>query len=339
MDTTEQQNLAHLGNSEIDCVFELGQKTISLGEARALMVGSVVALNNLVAEPLVLRMNGVVLACAETVVIHDRMMARITRMADVPDRVPRSQTASQAEPTPDPAASATLQPLSRTDLRQHMIHIPEGCFTMGGGAAPDQSPARVVHLSSFLISRYPVTNQDYREFVNDTSHPCPLHWRQGTYAPGKSRHPVVHVSWHHATAYAEWLGARLPTEAEWEKAARGTDQRRYPWGNRFVDQDRCNCLDQIGDTLHVDRFSLGRSPYGVWDMAGNVSEWCQDYYHADAYQQGPDKDPPGPDGGSHRVIRGGFFSDSKENLCTTHRRSAPSEHMDDNVGFRVAGAC
>ena len=231
----------------------------------------------------------------------------------------------------------------RKDLLQEangrrMIEIPGGQFTMGGSQedSPDsERPAHPVNVSTCLFDAYPVTNQDYREFVNCTGYKTPIHWQRGSYPTGLARHPVVNVSYHDAKAYAEWLGARLPTEAEWEKAARGTDERLYPWGSRFVD-DRCNSNNIVGTTLMVDEYPLGRSPYGVWDMSGNVYEWCEDYYDEDYYKYSPSTNPRGPEGGQERVIRGGFFSETRPNVRTTHRSSAPDNHTRENVGFRLA---
>ncbi|MDA0335089.1 MAG: SUMF1/EgtB/PvdO family nonheme iron enzyme [bacterium] len=222
--------------------------------------------------------------------------------------------------------------------KRRMIEIPGGQFTMGGSQedSPDsERPAHPVNVPTCYFDAYPVTNQDYREFVNCTGYKTPIHWQRGSYPTGLARHPVVNVSYHDAKAYAEWMGARLPTEAEWEKAARGTDERLYPWGNRFVD-DRCNSNGVVGTTLMVDEYPLGRSPYGVWDMSGNVYEWCDDYYDEDYYKYSPSTNPRGPEGGQERVIRGGFFSETRPNVRTTHRSSAPETHTRENVGFRLA---
>ena len=224
--------------------------------------------------------------------------------------------------------------------KRRMIEIPGGMFTMGGSQEdnPDsERPAHPVNVSTFHMDAYPVTNQDYREFVNCTGYKTPIHWQRGTYPTGLARHPVSNVSYQDSKAYADWMGARLPTEAEWEKAARGTDERLYPWGSRFVD-DRCNSNNVVGTTLMVDEYPLGRSPYGIWDMSGNVYEWCDDYYDEDYYKFSPSTNPRGPEGGQERVIRGGFFSETRPNVRTTHRSSAPENHTRENVGFRLASS-
>ena len=223
--------------------------------------------------------------------------------------------------------------------KKEMVAIEEGQFSMGGREedSPDnERPTHPVHLSYYYIGNTPVTNQEYREFVNCTGYKAPIHWQRGTYPTGLAKHPVVNVSYHDAKAYANWKEARLPTEAEWEKAARGNDERLYPWGNRFVDGERCNSNNMVGTTLPVDEFPLGRSPFGCWDMSGNVYEWCEDYYEAGYYDFSPVANPKGPAGGQERVIRGGYFSETRPNVRTTHRSSAAETHTRENVGFRLA---
>ncbi len=223
--------------------------------------------------------------------------------------------------------------------KRRMVHIPTGSFSMGGREedSPDnERPSHLVQISSYYIDTYPVTNQDYREFVNCTGHTTPIHWQRGTYPTGLARHPVVNVSFHDAREYAEWMGGRLPTEAEWEMAARGDDERLYPWGNRFVDGERCNSNNMVGTTLPVDEFPLGRSPFGVWDMSGNVYEWCSDYFEENYYSFSPAVNPKGPEGGQERVLRGGFFAETRPNVRTTHRNSSPDSTTRENTGFRLA---
>ena len=222
--------------------------------------------------------------------------------------------------------------------KRRMLEIPGGQFTMGGSQedSPDsERPEHPVNVSTVFMDAYPVTNQDYREFVNCTGHKTPIHWQRGTAPTGLARHPVVNVSWQDAKAYADWMGARLPTEAEWEKAARGTDERLYPWGSRFV-EDRCNSNNVVGATVMVDEYPLGRSPYGVWDLSGNAYEWCEDFYDEDYYKFSPGANPRGPEGGQERVIRGGFFGETRPNVRTTHRSSAPETHTRETIGFRLA---
>ena len=232
----------------------------------------------------------------------------------------------------------------RKDLRpeanaKRMVLVQQGSFTMGGREedSPDnERPSHVATLSPYYMDLYPVTNQDYSEFVNCTGHTVPIHWQRGAPPTGLARHPVVNISWHDAKAYADWSGARLATEAEWERAARGGDDRLYPWGSRFVDGERCNSNNMIGTTLPVDEFPLGVSPDGIYDMSGNAYEWCEDYYDEHYYKYSPSTNPKGPEGGQERVMRGGFFGETRPNVRTTHRGSAPETYTRDNIGFRLA---
>lgn len=145
---------------------------------------------------------------------------------------------------------------------------------------------------------------------------------------------MVLVSWNDAIAYCKWSGNRLPTEAEWEKAARGIDGRAYPWGN-ILDKDRCNTLESyIEGTTPVDQFPNGASPYGVLDMVGNVSEWCADWYDDIYYSNSPTHNPKGPDEGLYRVLRGGsFYNDLVNANCTYRSGDSPERHVAH--GFRV----
>ena len=177
---------------------------------------------------------------------------------------------------------------------------------------------------------------DYSEFVNVTSHRIPIHWQRGTFPTGTGRHPVTNVTWQDANDYAIWSGARLPTEAEWEKAARGDDERPFPWGDRFVEGERCNANNMVGTTTPVDEFPDGRSPYGIWDMVGNVYEWCGDFYDAEYYKSSPQSNPPGPSGGQERTVRGGSFQETRAQVRCTHRIGSSEGHGREHIGFRIA---
>ncbi len=183
---------------------------------------------------------------------------------------------------------------------------------------------------------FPITNADYLEFVSATGYRVPVHWLRGKFPTGTGNHPVVNVTWKDAGAYAGWVGKRLPTEAEWEKTAHGTDERPYPWGDLFVEGERCNSNNMIGTTTQVNEFPDGRSFYGVWDMAGNVYEWCADYYDEEYYKHSPQTNPPGAQGGQERVVRGGSFQETRAGLRCTHRIGAAETHSRDNIGFRCA---
>ena len=199
-----------------------------------------------------------------------------------------------------------------------MVEVPAGEFIFGEG-----EKQRTIYLDTFWISKYPVTNAEYAEFVKATGHRAPDHWRDGEPPRDKLNHPVVHVSWHDAQAYAKWAGKQLPTEEQWEKAARGTDGREYPWGDEF-DNSRCNSRESgIGDTTPVGVYPGGVSPYGVHDMAGNVWEWT-----ASAYEQGA----------KARVLRGGAWDYGRGGVRCAARDGYGPGYRYDNLGFRVVVA-
>jgi len=235
-----------------------------------------------------------------------------------------------------------------------MVHVLAGEFLMGSKGDPDadndEYPQHTVYVSDFWIDKTEVTNAQYRKCVEAGTcrAPTTCDWGEPTYSgSSKADHPVVCVSWHDAKTYCEWAGKRLPTEAEWEKAARGTDARRYPWGNTFdgskVNFCDVNCefdrTDSSADdgyqrTAPVGSYPQGVSPYGVLDMVGNVWEWCQDWYDSDYYASSPQRDPQGPSSGSYRVIRGGSWSNDERNVRAASRfRDVPGFHNRD-VGFR-----
>jgi iron(II)-dependent oxidoreductase len=222
---------------------------------------------------------------------------------------------------------------------REMVRIAAGRFIMGSNLPgfDEENPERRVQLGGYFIDRYEVTNLQYKDFIDVTGHRPPIHWRNRTFPEGRlANHPVVNVSWHDAREFAEWVGARLPTEAEWEKAARGMDERPYPWGTRFAEGERCNCNNFIGMTTPVDEFPDGRSPYGVWDMVGNAYEWCWDYFDEDYYKYSPNSNPRGPEGGQERVVRGGSFAETRAAVRTTHRTGMSEASTKETVGFRLA---
>lgn len=196
---------------------------------------------------------------------------------------------------------------------KEMIYIPAGEFLMGGEKKP-------VYVDAFYIDKYPVTNAEYKAFVDATGYRQPDHWRGGTYPPDKADHPVVQVNWEDAAAYAEWAGKRLPTEEEWEKAARGTDGRTYPWGDTW-EANRANTSESgILDTTPVGKYSpQGDSPYGVADMAGNVWEWT-----ASGVKR------------VYLIMRGGTWLNPREDARCTSRLQYTPRRRNPYVGFRCA---
>jgi len=215
-----------------------------------------------------------------------------------------------------------------------MVTIPAGAFRMGspeGEGHDDERPRHEVHLDAFRLERYPVTVDRFREFCAQSARKMPLQprWSGGD-------HPVVNVCWEDAAAYCAWAGKRLPTEAQWEKAARGGTETRYFFGEReellgeFA-WYRCN------SGLQTNPVGLKRpNPYMLFDILGNVWEWTADFYDADYYRKSPAADPKGPDSGSARVIRGGSWR-LEETLCRSAARNfLPPDMRAANLGFRCA---
>ena len=208
--------------------------------------------------------------------------------------------------------------LTNTQDQSDMILIPQGEFWMGkeGG---DNNPRHKVYLDSYYIDKTPVTNLQYERFIRESGYKSEGDWRK-FYNTGMAYYPVTCITWNDANAYLKWAGKRLPSEAEWEKAAAGTDGRLFPWGNEW-DPDKCNNLllnrpDKIRlmcnmedgrGTIPINEMPEGKSPYGVEDMAGNVSEWCLDWYDKDFYKKSSKANPQGPPSGKFKVNRGGSW--------------------------------
>jgi formylglycine-generating enzyme required for sulfatase activity len=219
-----------------------------------------------------------------------------------------------------------------------MVLVPEGKFTMGSNSGEaDEKPPHEVFLDAFHIDKYEVTNAFYKVCVEAgvCQQPATDRYNNSQYA----QHPVVYVDWNMAKEYCEWRGARLPTEAEWEKAARGTDGRTYPWGEG-IDCSYANYDDGtkscVGDTTPVGKYPKGVSPYGAYDMAGNLREWVADWYDPNYYSSSPDTNPPGPANGDSRVWRGGSWVSGVGDLRSADRvRSLPTRASSD-LGFRCS---
>jgi formylglycine-generating enzyme required for sulfatase activity len=248
-----------------------------------------------------------------------------------------------------PLANAALWPLALWQDDADMVEVPAGSFWMGctpadGSCFSNESPYHEVTLDAFLIDVTEVTVSDYADCVSAGVCTAP-----GTVAacnwgvPGREDHPVNCVDWYEAEAYCAWTGKRLPTEAEWEKVARGTDERIYPWGNTSPD---CTLaiMDDGGDgcglnsTWPVGSLPGGASPYGALDMAGNVWEWVSDWYGSSYYSSSPASNPTGPSSGSSRVCRGGSWYLPGASLRASNRAAEAPSFNDDFVGFRCASA-
>ena len=229
------------------------------------------------------------------------------------------------------------------DAPNEMILIPAGEFTMGtNNRLPDEGPEHKVTLPAFYIDKYEVTNLQYKKFNDATNRKSPSHFKNRTYPDGKADHPVTFVSWYDAKAYCEWAGKRLPTDEEWEKAARGTDGRNFPWGDEFGDDKantpvRWESLEQAGDTTPVGAFAGGVSPYGLYDMSGNVWEWTASWYKAYPGNNHPTENY----GEKYKVLKGGSWWDCSFYKCGI---SAPSfnrafflqQTRNKSFGFRCA---
>jgi len=231
-----------------------------------------------------------------------------------------------------------------------MIQIPEGAFLMGTNyeRADDQDrPQHKVKLPTYWIDKYPVTNAQYAKFVAATGYRAPLHWKNGKIPQGELLRPVTMVAWDNALAYAKWAGKRLPTEAEWEKAGRGTDGRRWPWGDK-MEPERLNTYYNVGSTTNVNAYPGGASPYGVMDMAGNVNEWMADDFEpysgseapADLFQ-GKMVQPRNkkefdivPTKGKYKVLRGGSWKGDPFSTSLYHRQFAFYYFASNFYGFR-----
>lgn len=223
--------------------------------------------------------------------------------------------------------------------RSEMVKIPAGDFIMGEDYVKKAvGPKHKAFLDDYLIDRFDVTNRQYEEFVNKTGRVPPKHWMNKRVLIEKKDHPVTYVSWFDAEAYCEWRGKRLPTEMEWEKAARGVDGRIFPWGNEFVKEYANVYMLGIGDTTPVGQFEKGKSPYGVYDMAGNVFQWTFDWFKP--YPNNPHLDNPNY-GETHKVLRGGSFYDCSYYKCgpsfqAFNRIALSPKTISVSIGFRCA---
>ena len=220
-----------------------------------------------------------------------------------------------------------------------MVEIPAGPAILGSDEGdPEDAPAREVDLPAFEIDKFEVTNVDFAAFVDETGYETYAEqqgissWRDD-WGIGEDNHPVVMVTWGDAQTYCEWLGKRLPTEAEWEKAARGEDGRRFPWGNDW-DPNKANVKERgLRGTSVVGSFGDGASPYGALDMVGNVWEWTADWYQAYPGNTAEDRYY----GEQFRVTRGGGWFDEEPQATAFNRNAAdPSKTANDDLGFRCA---
>jgi len=221
------------------------------------------------------------------------------------------------------------EPSSPVDVSQ-TVSIPAGWFIMGSNdGLPEEKPRRKVYLDSYRISKYEVTVGQYSKFCEATGRPAP----PPDASPNADLKPIVNVSWDAAAAYAKWAGGRLPTEAEWERAARGADGRAYPWGDQWV-RGKCNQFDDLYLMwAPVGSYPADVSPYGCCDMGGNACEWCADWYGP---YSSSSRNPAGPSSGKYRSARGGGWTSSgPDTVRCAYRKFALPEHRWYDLGFRI----
>lgn len=273
---------------------------------------------------------------------------------------PETSTPEPLSSTPAPTATTVAPDNERTSPIDGMpqVYVPAGTVRMGGldihADERDELPAHDVSLDAFWIDQLEVTNAMYLLCVQTGACALPNDWasdRRNSYFNNEAfkDYPVVHVTWEQAGVYCAWANRRLPTEAEWERAARGDDFRNYPWGDEPSGEIYANFNRLVNDTSRVGSYMAGASPFGALDMAGNVWEWVADYYGTDYYNSSPELNPTGPETSSTnlRVIRGGSFQDESINLRVSKRGaalgSAPNAPFDapnrngehsSKIGFR-----
>jgi sulfatase modifying factor 1 len=261
-------------------------------------------------------------------------------------------------PQTHPERGKMLALLAKTQAAKEIplewVSVPAGEFEMGADdlqAGADEKPKHKVHVDAFLIGKYEVTNAQYYAFTKATGHRAPENccepkyniWKGDAPAEGVEELPVINVDWNDAVAYCNWADGRLPTEAEWEKAARGTDGRTYPWGNEPPSGNRANysfdpvsMWDGAASLAKKDQYEFGRSPYGAFEMAGNVWEWTQDWYDENYYKNSPAKNPTGPANGESHVIRGASWRNTADMLRAANRNKHTPGERRVYIGIRCA---
>ena len=250
------------------------------------------------------------------------------------------------------AISLSVLSCAKAPAIEGMVYIPPGEFIMGseevdtealgtefglrtGRYYDDEKPMSKVFLDGYYMDKYEVTNARYEEFITVTAAPAPPYWTQRAYPEGKASHPVTNVTWYSAGIYCVWAGKRLPTEAEWEKAARGPGGNKYPWGNEY-DEKKANLFK--GETVPAGSFETDKSYYGVYDMGGNVMEWTDSWYEPYPGATIINKDY----GGQHRVLKGGIGGIPGHYLNNVILARGATRHhylpggAGDDAGFRCA---
>ncbi len=253
------------------------------------------------------------------------------------------KTEARPAPTSGPSLDYSMYKTKIGDEGREMVQVPEGPFIMGSkDGDPDEVPERQVFLSAFYIDRKEVSQEEYARFAKVTKRSLPKIevFEDDQSKLLQSEFAAMSMSWDEATAYCKWAGKRLPTEAEWEKAGRGEGRRKYAWGD-IARNGRANAnLDGSEDGYRYlappGSFEAGRSPYGVYDMTGNVAEWVADSYDEHYYQKAPFRDPKGPDRADLKVVRGGSWRETEHTARLSKRFAAKAWRTDITIGFRCA---
>ncbi|MDH4237907.1 MAG: formylglycine-generating enzyme family protein [Nitrospira sp.] len=258
-----------------------------------------------------------------------------------------------------PAGKRLAAERAQSPSHDEMVLIPAGPFLMGSDKKIDRNaylaelPQRKIYLDAYEIDKFEVTTVQFLKFVLAKDLPPLIDWQYdgGNFQETMVNHPVMHVSWDDADAYCRWAGKRLPTEAEWEKAARGDDGRIYPWGNQMAGLSRSNYgrtglsgpvrdrperLLLYPPIISVDKYDNAVSPYGIFQMSGNVAEWVADWYDPKYYASAPDRNPKGPENGTQRSFRGGGWIDSTPSVRAAQRNGTDPSTKMNWMGFRCA---
>ena len=242
-----------------------------------------------------------------------------------------------------PALDYSMYKTKIGDEGREMVQIPEGPFIMGSkDGDPDEAPERQTYLQAFYLDKKEVSQEEYARFAKMTKRPLP---KIEVFEDDQSKllrpeFAAMSMTWEEAAAYCKWAGKRLPTEAEWEKAGRGDGKRKYAWGDTFMTGRPNANVDGSEDGFRYlappGSFETGRSPYGIYDMTGNVAEWVADSYDEHYYQKAPYRDPKGPEPSDLKVVRGGSWRETEHNARLSKRFAAKFWRTDITIGFRCA---
>ena len=267
---------------------------------------------------------------------YDEIARGVSEPESRETQVKKSEPVQEARVRPYDAPQRLAKEITGKDGAP-MVLVPAGKFIMGSNKGEDnEKPAHEIELTAFYIDKYEVTRKLYGTFMREMQVTEPWYWQERK-DESMQQTPVFGVKWEHAVAYCKWASKRLPTEAEWEKAARGTDGRRYPWGNEAPTELHATyAAGLFSDPTAVGITKAGASPYGAYDMAGNVREWVADWYDAEYYKEGRIRNPLGPSSGAFKVLRGGYFEGGRRDLQSSYRYWLDPMVNSSSAGFRCA---